>query len=48
MTNVRSILLASAASLVIAGLAGPAVAADQLLTGAISSAAGEKLSGVTV
>jgi streptogramin lyase/mono/diheme cytochrome c family protein len=48
MTNVRSILLASAASLVIAGLAGPAMAADQLLTGAISSAAGEKLGGVTV
>jgi len=48
MTNVRSILLASAASLVIAGLAGPAAAADQLLTGAISSPAGEKLGGVTV
>jgi streptogramin lyase/mono/diheme cytochrome c family protein len=48
MINVRSILLASAASLVIAGLAGPALAADQLLTGAISSAAGEKLGGVTV
>jgi streptogramin lyase/mono/diheme cytochrome c family protein len=48
MINVRSILLASAASLGIAGLAGPALAADQLLTGAISSAAGEKLGGVTV
>jgi streptogramin lyase len=48
MTNMRSILLATAAGLVIAGLAGPAVAADQLLTGAITSSAGEKLGGVTV
>jgi streptogramin lyase len=49
MTNVRSILLASAASLAIAGLTAPAaLAADQLLTGAISSSAGEKLGGVTV
>jgi len=48
MTNVRSILLASAASLAVAGLATPAMAADQVLNGAISSPAGEKLGGVTV
>jgi virginiamycin B lyase len=48
MTNVRSILLASAASLVIAGSATPTMAADQVLNGAISSPAGEKLGGVTV
>src|SRR5712691_535363 len=48
MTNVRSILLASAASLAVAGLAAPTLAADQLLTGAISSPSGEKLAGVTV
>src|SRR4030088_2264093 len=48
MTNVRSILLASAASLVIAGLATPTMAADQVLNGAVSSPAGEKLGGVTV
>ena len=43
MTNVRSILLASAASLVVAGLATPAMAADQILNGAISSPAGEEI-----
>src|SRR3984893_6019982 len=48
MTNVRSILLASAASLVIAGSATPTMAADQILNGAISSPSGEKLGGVTV
>jgi streptogramin lyase/mono/diheme cytochrome c family protein len=49
MTNVRSVLLASAASLVVAGLASTvALAADQLLTGVISSPSGEKLGGVTV
>src|SRR5258708_31646471 len=48
MTNVRSILLASAASLVIAAAATPTMAADQVLNGAISSPAGEKLGGVTV
>src|ERR1700681_4614090 len=47
MTHVRSILLASAASLVIAGSATSAMAADQILNGAIASAAGEKLRGVT-
>src|SRR5881396_571625 len=42
MTNVRSMLLASAASLVVAGVAAPtaALAADQMLSGAIASAAG--------
>jgi streptogramin lyase len=48
MTNVRSILLASAASLVIAGVATPTMAADQVLNGAVTSATGEKLGGVTV
>jgi virginiamycin B lyase len=45
MTNMRSILLASAA-LVITGFS--AQAADQVLSGAITSATGEKLGGVTV
>jgi virginiamycin B lyase len=45
MTNMRSILLASAA-LVITGFS--AHAADQILSGAIASATGEKLGGVTV
>src|SRR6266851_6275105 len=48
MTNVRSILLASAACLVIAGSATPTMAADQVLNGAISSPSGQKLGGVTV
>jgi len=49
MTNVRSILLASAATLV-TGLAATtfAQAADVLLSGAITSPSGEKLGGVTV
>jgi len=45
MTNLRSMLLAGAASLAI--VTG-AQAADQLLTGAISSPSGQKLEGVTV
>src|SRR5437764_3612583 len=50
MTNVRSVLLASAASLVVATFAAPmaAHAEDQLLTGTITSLSGEKLGGVTV
>jgi streptogramin lyase len=50
MTSVRSVLLASAASLVVASLAAPTIARaeDQLLTGTITSASGEKLGGVTV
>src|SRR5213080_4965121 len=45
MRNVRSLLLAAAAILV---MVTAAQAADQLLTGAISSRAGQKLEGVTV
>ncbi|MEA2939363.1 MAG: hypothetical protein QOC56_2867 [Alphaproteobacteria bacterium] len=45
MTNMRSILLASAATLASATLAQ---AADHLLSGTIASAAGEKLGGITV
>src|SRR6516225_2861201 len=49
MTTLRSVLLASVASLVVASLAAPTVArADDLLTGTITSASGEKLGGVTV
>ena len=49
MITVRTVLLASAASLVVASLAAPTVArADDLLTGTITSASGEKLGGVTV
>ena len=49
MTKARSILLASAASLFVAGLTPmAAMAADQSLSGAISSSAGAKLDGVTV
>ncbi len=51
MTAVRAQLLASAASLAIAGMLGfapTAASADQLLTGAISSASGQKLEGVLV
>src|SRR5437870_12656698 len=45
MRNVRSLLLAAAAIMV---MVTAAQAADQLLTGAISSRAGQKLEGVTV
>jgi virginiamycin B lyase len=45
MTHVRSILLASAASFI---MATGASAADHVLAGAITSAAGQKLEGVTV
>src|SRR6516225_2689815 len=49
MMTLRSVLLASAASLVVASLAAPTIArADDLLTGTITSASGEKLGGVTV
>jgi streptogramin lyase len=41
-------LLASAAGLVIAGFAATTASADQLLTGSIASAAGQKLEGVLV
>ena len=48
--TMRSVLLASAASLVVASLAAPTAARadDQLLTGTITSASGEKLGGATV
>src|SRR5437879_12698993 len=45
MRNVRSLLLAAAAIMV---MVTAAQAADQLLTGAISSRSGQKLDGVTV
>jgi virginiamycin B lyase len=48
MTQVRGKLLASVASVVLVGLAATAASADQLLTGAITSASGQKLDGVTV
>jgi virginiamycin B lyase len=48
MINVRSILLASAATLVIAVVTTPTMAADQILNGAVSAQSGEKLGGVTV
>jgi len=48
MTHVRTILLASAASLAVAAVAPAAFADDQLLTGAVTSPSGDKLGGVTV
>jgi virginiamycin B lyase len=48
MTQIRGMLLASAAGLVIAGFAATTASADQLLTGSIASAAGQKLEGVLV
>src|SRR3954470_22881304 len=46
MSNVRSLLLASAASLI--AMTATSFGADQLLSGTITSAAGDKLGGVTV
>ena len=48
MTQVRGKLLASVASLVVVGFAATTASADQLLTGSIASAAGQKLEGVLV
>src|SRR6185312_5454874 len=49
MTHMRSMLLASAAAVVAAlGMTASAQAADQILSGAISSPTGQKLDGVTV
>ena len=49
MTKFHSMLLASAAAVVAGlGMTASAQAADQLLTGAIASAAGQKLDGVVV
>src|SRR5262249_28859018 len=48
-TTWRSVLLARGQGVVVASLAAPTVArADDLLTGTITSASGEKLGGVTV
>ena len=47
MTNLRCQLLASVASVVLVGAASTA-SADQLLTGSITSATGQKLEGVQV
>jgi virginiamycin B lyase len=48
MTKVRGKLLASVAGLVALGFAAAPAAADQLLTGSIASATGQKLEGVQV
>jgi streptogramin lyase len=48
MTHAREKLLASVAGLVVVGFAATTASADQLLTGAIASAAGQKLEGVLV
>src|ERR1700674_4827919 len=45
--TVRGKLLASVAGLVVIGFVGPA-SADQLLTGSITSASGQKLDGIQV
>jgi hypothetical protein len=47
MTHIRGKLLASVAGLVV-GFAAGGASADQLLTGAITSASGQKLEGVLV
>src|SRR6202167_5945431 len=47
MTHVRGQLLASVASLVLIGAVGTA-SADQLLSGSITSASGQKLEGVQI
>jgi len=48
MTQVRGKLLVSVASLVVAGFAATTASADQLLTGSVASATGQKLEGVLV
>src|SRR5258705_5962991 len=48
MTQVRGKLLASVASLVVVGFAATTASADQLLTGSIASASGQKLEGVLI
>ena len=48
MTQIRGMLLASAAGLVVAGFAATTASADQLLSGSIASTAGQKLEGVLV
>src|SRR4030088_2301074 len=48
MTQVQRKLLAGVASLVVVGFAATTASADQLLTGSITSATGQKLEGVLV
>jgi streptogramin lyase len=48
MTQIRGKLFASVASLVVVGFAATTASADQLLTGSVASAAGQKLEGVLV
>src|ERR1700681_1205172 len=48
MTQVRGKLLAGIASLVVFGFAATTASADQLLTGSITSATGQKMEGVLV
>jgi hypothetical protein len=48
MTQVRGKLLACVAGLVVFGFAAATASADQLLTGSITSATGQKLEGVQV
>ena len=48
MTQVRGKLLACVAGLVVFGFAVATASADQLLTGSISSATGQKLEGVQI
>jgi len=48
MTQVRGKLLAGVASLIVVGFAATTASADQLLTGSIASATGQKLEGVLV
>src|SRR5215475_3518854 len=48
MTQMRGKLLASVAALVVVGFAATSASADQLLTGSVASAAGQKLEGVLV
>ena len=48
MTKVRGKLLACVAGLVVFGFAAATASADQLLTGSITSATGQKLEGVQV
>src|SRR6202521_3769069 len=48
MTQVRGKLLAGIASLVVFGFAATSASADQLLTGSITSATGQKMEGMLV
>src|SRR6202049_4033430 len=48
MTQIRGKLLAGVAGLVVFGFAATSASADQLLTGSLASATGQKLEGVQV